>query len=188
MWGRATDDRVACLTGWYVGRIESARKEKDDAFKRASWSPIPSSERATFHGLEYFPVDEKYRFRMRIERNPPGEQIEMGTSDGDFRTYEKYGRLRFDIDGVACVLQGYVSPERARDTLFIAFRDLTSGKETYGAARYLDLEMSSDDHFELDFNAASNPYCAYNEDYSCPLAPVENWLKVGIQAGEKAYK
>ncbi|MBI4393104.1 MAG: DUF1684 domain-containing protein [Euryarchaeota archaeon] len=176
------------MAGWYVSRVESLRKEKDEAFKSAPWSPIPASERAAFHGLRYFPVDERLRFRLKLDRNAAGERIEMGTSDGDVREYEKYGRLRFELDGVECVLQGYVSPERTRDTLFIAFRDLTSGKETYGAARYLDLEMSSDDHFELDFNAAYNPYCAYNEDYSCPLAPMENWLKVGIPAGEKLYK
>jgi uncharacterized protein (DUF1684 family) len=70
--------------------------------------------------------------------------------------------------------------------LFLPFRDATSGKESYGAGRYLDLHAHRDE-VEIDFNYAYNPYCAYNPEWNCPLPPAENWLQVPIRAGEKAF-
>jgi uncharacterized protein (DUF1684 family) len=77
------------------------------------------------------------------------------------------------------------------ERLFILFKDATSGKETYGAGRYLDLEAerdhTPDGRWILDFNRAYNPWCVYSKDYTCPLVPRENWLEVAIPAGEKDY-
>ena len=72
-------------------------------------------------------------------------------------------------------------------SLFVPFRDATSGKETYGAARYLDIEERQADDYVIDSNLAYNPYCAYSDDYVCPFPPQENWLTVPIRAGEKAF-
>lgn len=72
--------------------------------------------------------------------------------------------------------------------LFVPFVDETSGKETYGSGRYLDLEQARGDDYVLDFNMAYNPYCAYNDDYVCPIPPRENKLPIEIRAGEKTYK
>jgi uncharacterized protein (DUF1684 family) len=69
--------------------------------------------------------------------------------------------------------------------LFIPFRDLTSGKESYGGGRYIDTEIPAGETLILDFNRAYNPYCAYSHRYSCPIPPEENTLKVEIRAGEK---
>jgi len=75
--------------------------------------------------------------------------------------------------------------------LFVPFKDATSGKETYGAGRYLDLEPGRDrtqgEKWILDFNQAYNPWCAYSEAYNCPFVPTENWLEAPIYAGEKDY-
>ena len=70
--------------------------------------------------------------------------------------------------------------------MFIPFRDATSGKETYGAGRYID--MAESEQYVIDFNTAYNPFCVYNENYSCPIPPKENWLAVEIKAGEKNFK
>jgi len=72
-------------------------------------------------------------------------------------------------------------------SLFIPFRDATSGGGTYGAGRYLDLIENTTGIYDLDFNRAYNPYCAYNDRFSCPLPPGENTLEVPILAGEKIY-
>lgn len=72
-------------------------------------------------------------------------------------------------------------------SLFIPFRDQTSGQETYGSGRYIDLAENTSGIYTLDFNRAYNPYCAYNDTYSCPLPPAENTLAVPIRAGEKKY-
>ena len=76
-----------------------------------------------------------------------------------------------------------------RGKLFLAFADETSANETYGAGRYLDLKkVPAATSIELDFNLAYNPYCAYNDSYSCPFPPAENILRIAIRAGEKKYK
>ena len=80
------------------------------------------------------------------------------------------------------------APLDAHYFTFIPFVDAQAGKETYGAGRYLDPEVLPDGRLVLDFNLAYNPYCAYNERYSCPIPPAENRLEAVIQAGEKSYK
>ena len=110
----------------------------------------------------------------------------MGTSTGETRRQVRAAKLEFDTPSGPAVLFGYKDAGRARcDTIFGPFRDATSGKETYGAGRYLDLEEPHRDEAVVDFNLAYNPYCAYSEAYSCPLPPAENWLKVEVTAGEK---
>ena len=69
--------------------------------------------------------------------------------------------------------------------LFLPFKDLTNGKETYGGGRFMDILIPDTDKIILDFNKAYNPYCAFSHRYSCPLPPFENWLKTEIPAGEK---
>jgi uncharacterized protein (DUF1684 family) len=71
------------------------------------------------------------------------------------------------------------------NSLFVPFRDLTSGDATYDAGRYLELSRTATGYYDVDFNTAFNPYCYYNLTYECPLPPQENRLKVRIEAGEK---
>ena len=109
----------------------------------------------------------------------------MQTSTGDEQSYYRLGTVEFEVEGQPARLAVYKSAQH--DELFLPFRDATSGKETYGAGRYLEPVESSDGKLLVDFNLAYNPYCAYSEHYSCPLPPLENWLKVPIRAGEKGY-
>jgi uncharacterized protein (DUF1684 family) len=106
------------------------------------------------------------------------------------REFFRWGEFRFKIGDKDCTLQVYKSDPQ-EDRLFISFWDATSGKETYGAGRYLDLEtgkhQTSEGKWILDFNRAYNPWCAYSKDYVCPFVPPENWLDVEVRAGEKAY-
>jgi uncharacterized protein (DUF1684 family) len=114
----------------------------------------------------------------------------MATNTGDRRLYRRWGRFNFQVDGEGAALTIYSDPPG--HDFFMPFRDATSGKETYGAGRYMDnhrpgLQPVGDTAVEIDFNFAYNPYCAYNENFSCPLPPAENWLKVPIRAGEKKF-
>jgi uncharacterized protein (DUF1684 family) len=113
----------------------------------------------------------------------------MATSTGTRQAYLRSGAFTFEIEGRSLKLIVYKSTEDpyAR-SLFIPFSDETSGRETYAAGRYLDIEEQAGDDYELDFNMAYNPYCAYSEEYTCPIPPVENKLPVKILAGEKNYK
>jgi len=114
--------------------------------------------------------------------------VRLATNTGEQRDALRYGFFEFTVDGQACRLQAYrTSDEGETPHLFIPFRDATSGKETYAAGRYLELPENTSGVYDLDFNLAFNPYCAYGGDYSCPFPPPENHLKVAIRAGEKNY-
>lgn len=170
--------------------IELERKEKDVFFAFHEQSPIPPEERVTFTGLEYYPPDFKYRFEIELKKSQRKEIIEINDTAKNLRMFIKWGEFRFPIDRKEYALQAYKSDPN-EEGLFIPFRDATSGSETYGAGRYLDLnperDRTADGKWILDFNRAYNPFCAYSDAYACPFVPPENWLKVAILAGEKKY-
>jgi hypothetical protein len=172
--------------------IEAQRKVKDTALKNSDESPIPAAERAKFNGLKYFGFDPKYRFVCKLTPCTSNAPIKMtATKPNDDRVYRCFGVLNFTVDGVPCSLMALKmdSPAPFDDSseLFVPFQDTTSGKETYGAGRYINLEQNESGQYVLDFNRAFNPYCAYNPNFSCPLPPPENVLKVAIRAGELPY-
>jgi uncharacterized protein (DUF1684 family) len=102
---------------------------------------------------------------------------------GDPQIYKRYGRFKFKVEGEETELTLYSN----QDGFFLPFVDSLAGKETYPAGRYIEVEELKDGKFLLDFNLAYNPYCAYNDVWSCPLTPAENRLKVAIRAGEKIF-
>ena len=163
------------------------RAEKDGFFRTGHSSPIPQSEAREFRGLKYFDPDPSFRLEAKLQRYANSESVMMATSKGSRQLFNRVGYFDLTIAGNPVRLHAYQSAERDDPNLFIPFRDATSGKESYGAARYLDLPVEHNDEYAVDFNYAYNPYCAYSEDYVCPLPPQENWLKVPIGAGEKKY-
>jgi len=176
----------------YAKTLELQRKEKDYFFQTDPDSPIPPEIRPRFQCLEYFLPDPKYRIQVRLVKLPTPEPVTLATSKGVPRPMVRYSYFDFEIDGVKQRLYAYKpAPQPGHhhesEGLFVPFRDATSGKESYGAARYLDLEEGPSSDVDLDFNQAYNPYCAYSDDYVCPFPPGENWLTVAIRAGEKAF-
>ena len=168
--------------------VKSQRLSKDSYLKRSPQSPIPDAERAAFGGLHYYPVDPALRFEyLRLGPLPEGseEEIHVQTSDGRVRHGRRAGAFDFTVAGVGCQLVALQLVDSAGDELFVPFRDATNGDETYEAGRYLDLAPQDDGTYDLDFNLAYAPFCAYSPDYSCPLPPRENWLSVRIAAGER---
>jgi uncharacterized protein (DUF1684 family) len=176
----------------YPTAVTMFRADKDDYFRRAQDSPIPHDERHDFGGLPYFPVDESLRFEgLTLEPYAGNEptSFQIPTSDGKLKDAERAGTLSFDLAGTRHRLTGY---RFARDrsgsgSVFVPFLDATSGAETYGAGRYLDLEPDpADGTYVLDFNLAYHPSCVYDEArFSCPITPPENRLPVRIEAGER---
>jgi uncharacterized protein (DUF1684 family) len=164
-----------------------SREGKDQFFREEHDSPINRGGVEAFKGLKYFEPDPSFRFETKLSRYPSLESVVMTTSKGTRQLFNKAGYFDVTVVGQQVRLQAYQSAERDDPNLFIPFRDGTSGKESYGAARYLDLEVEHDDEYALDFNQAYNPYCAYSDDYICPLPPRENWLTVPIRAGEMKF-
>ena len=169
--------------------VESFRKEKNVYFGSDADSPIPEEDRNPFKGLKYFPPSLEYRVKARLSRFEKPEAITMATSKGAIRPYLKYGEFVFELHGRKLRLFAYkAADDRFDRSLFVPFTDETSGRESYGAGRYLELEEAKSDEHTLDFNMAYNPYCAYNENYVCPLPPRENRVHLAVRAGEKNYK
>jgi uncharacterized protein len=165
------------------------RIARDAAFK-SDTSPIPPQERAKFRGLSYYPIDPGLKFSVQLHRYPVPAQVRMGTNTGEIRSGLRYGFFDFQVEGQDRRLQVYRledAPGSGGANLFIPFRDSTSGQETYAAGRYIDLKENTSGTYDLDFNRAYNPSCAYNNEFSCPVPPAENTLKVPIRAGEKRY-
>jgi len=172
----------------YPDAIQAWRADKDDAFRTALDSPIPEENRLGFLGLPYFPVDESLRFEgLTLEpyagNEPASFQIE--TTDGETRPYVRAGSFSFTVNGVAQRLTAYTFDSLASGALFVPFMDATTGTDTYGAGRYLDLDQDDDGTYALDFNLAYHPLCVYDPKYSCPLTPAENRLPIRIEAGER---
>lgn len=167
-----------------ISDLEQFRTDKSDFFKHDPRSPLTSEQQRKFKGLPYFPENPALVVRSKIDRNVQPGVVRLETTKGTEQVYRRHGLVKFDVDGEATQVTLYASDDGHE--LFLPFRDATSGKETYGAGRYLDLHAHGD-YIVIDFNYAYNPYCAYNPDWSCPLPPAENWLKVPIRAGEKNF-
>ncbi|PIV19671.1 MAG: hypothetical protein COZ69_00575 [Deltaproteobacteria bacterium CG_4_8_14_3_um_filter_45_9] len=169
-------------------KLKSFREKKDRFFKEDSRSPLKEADRKRFKGLIYYPIDLRYAMVETIERYPSEPKpiyINLPTSKGKEKKYVKYGKFRFKWEGKEYVLQIY--RPLGGGELFLPFKDKTSGKETYSEGRYLYIEPMPGGKVLIDLNRAYNPFCQYNEKYTCPFATKENWLEISIRAGEKRF-
>ncbi len=146
-------------------------------------------EKTSFDRLLYFPPDRSYAVRAKLVKVAEPDQVEMLTSRSLKKTFYRYARLQFQLDGEDQELTAYKSSldGEGSEYLFVPFRDATSGRETYGAGRFMDLDEPESEDFVLDFNRAYNPLCNYSPAFNCPIPPRENHLKVAIRAGERTY-
>ena len=154
----------------------------------ARHSDATFAERRDFGGLPYFPVDEALRFELLALEPYAGKEptsFQIPTSDGKLKPAERAGTFHFDVQGVPCSLTAYTFEGNSAESVFVPFLDRTSGKESYGAGRYLDLDRDGDGTYTIDFNLAYHPSCVYDIKFSCPLTPAENRLPVRIEAGER---
>ena len=161
--------------------LEEFRKQKDVFLATDRHSPLTARQRKDFKGLEYFPENPDLRLEVEVEGLPEKHTVEMQTSTGSVQSYTRYGAFKFNVDGQQAEFTLFSAPHG----FFLPFADALAGKATYGAGRYLEPKQLPNGRLLVDFNYAYNPYCAYNELFSCPLTPTENRLKVPIRAGEK---
>ena len=162
---RATDDPERAWQRWCAVRAELYRSHPQ--------SPLVGGE------PQYFPYDPAWRFEGRVE-DAPHERIEI-----DGFPFTRFARVRFGSDAPLSLDLYWL--ETYGGGLFVPFRDATSGRETYGAGRYLlDTVKGADlgGALTLDFNFAYNPSCAWDARWACPLTPPANRLDVRIEAGE----
>ena len=176
----------------YDKNLTPFQKEMNEFFKDASISPLKEKDLKNFKGLDFFAFDSSYVVNAALIRTPEEKSFKMKTTTDMLPEYIKYGIVTFDLFGKSYSLNIYknledINKEGYREYLFLPFLDDTNGFESYGGGRYIDLDVTEEDNLVIDFNSAYNPYCVYDEKYSCPIVPRDNYLPLEINAGVKAF-
>lgn len=169
------------------------QKKINSEYANPKESPLKPNDLEKFKSLDFYPINEKFVVIAKFIKTPNEKPFQMPTSTDRKPMYVKFGEAYFSIDGKSYKLNIYQSQdlkkiEKYKNSLFLPFTDLTSGVESYGGGRYIDLEIPAGNEIMIDFNRAYNPYCAYNHKYSCPIPPQENDLDLEIKAGVKNFK
>jgi uncharacterized protein len=166
----------------YTQKIKKYREDLNKKLLAEEDSPILNPSK--FKGLNYFEPDSTYIFEGKFEARASTEKI--GMSDGSGGSNPKVGEVSFEIQGQKVALAVFQEGEN----FFIPFKDATNTSNTYGGGRYLNIEAKEmvADKITLDFNKASNPYCAYNHNFVCPIPPKSNTLQMAINVGEKRFE
>lgn len=184
----ADDGTAADSVDVYTLEVRKDRLVKDKYLLTSESSPIKASDREFFAGLSYYKVDKSFVFESILQRLPAPAEVTIATSQDRPRPMLHLGALPFTYDGRQLAVQVYAPKDTSDGNYwFIPFTDATSGGETYGGGRYLDIENIASDTVFLDFNYAYNPYCAYNPRFDCPIPPAENALPIAIRAGERDF-
>ncbi len=166
-----------------IDELHEFRRQKDAFFKTHPQSPLTPQQRELFDGLSYYDYDPSLDLEIEVEEFDNKEKVLMQTTTGTVQEFLKWGRFSFDVKGENATLTLFYSPRTGH--FFLPFMDATNQDTTYSGGRYLDPVSLGDKRFAINFNLAYAPYCAYNENYTCPIPPKENRLSVRIEAGEK---
>lgn len=174
-------------------QVIAFQKELNMKFLNPEESPLKKEDLRVFKELDFFPVNLNFKIIAEFKRVPNFDTIKMKTTTSRTPDYFKYAELIFYIDSNKFKLNVYQNLELSntreyQNSLFLPFTDLTTGGESYGGGRYIDLEIPQGKTIVLDFNSSYNPYCAYDDRYSCPVPPAENFIEYEIKAGVKNWK
>ena len=169
------------------------QKEMNADFKDATTSPLKEKDRKTFVGLEFFVFDSTYVVTATLTRTPDEKPFKMKTTTDRLPNYVKYGVIEFQLKGKTNQLNIYqnldlLNKEGYEDYLFLPFLDNTNGDSSYGGGRYVESSIPGGEKITIDFNKAYNPYCVYNDKYSCPIVPRVNYLPLLVEAGVKIFE
>ena len=174
----------------YTETIKKHQYELNLLYNDQTQSPLKPEDLKNFSKLDFFPIDSTYRVKAIFKPLTAGKVVSIPTNTERISLYLEYALLQFSLNGIQEELTVYKSQELGEGNyLFLPFTDPTNGIESYGAGRYIDLRFMEpiEQEIWLDFNLSYNPYCAYNEDFSCPIPPANNNLNNPINAGVKKY-
>lgn len=176
----------------FISESLAAQNKLNEEFTNPDTSILEPEDFKNFKGLNFYPIDLKYRVEARFVRTPNEKPFLMPTTTARLPEYVKYGEAHFSLEGKDVVLNLFKSTQPYdepgyEDYLFLPFTDLTSGDGSYGGGRFIDQRIPEGNTIVIDFNKAYNPYCAYNARYSCPIPPKENDILIRIEAGVKEF-
>ena len=175
-----------------IEKIKEHREKLRLEFLDPIESPLPKKDLKKFTDLNYFPIDLKYRLKVRFKEHSAKKFLKIKTTTERQIEYVRFAELTFEIEGQEYTLQAYQNESLAlnpkfKNYLFIPFYDDTNGLESYGGGRYIDFNIPDSEDVFLDFNLVYNPNCCYNGKFSCPIPPKENYLPIQINAGAKDF-
>ena len=161
------------------------RKDRNDFLNKSSKSPL----KGTNYKLEYYEPNVNFRVIARVTKNEKRDTIIMATSTGEIEKFLDFAFLDFKLgkSEYSMPVYKYLEGNNIGD-LFFCFLDKTNSSSTYAGGRYIDIEFENARRIELDFNKSYNPFCVYNEKYSCPIPTQKNYIDFEIKAGEKLSK
>ena len=176
----------------YIATIKDFQYEMNVEFANEEESPLTEEGIKDFTELDFFTIDSTYKVIAKFELDKNPRLFEMPTTTERKPIYKTFGTATFELEGKELILHIYQNQDLIKkpdytNHLFIPFTDQTNGSESYGGGRYIVVEIPIGDSIVIDFNRSYNPYCAYNDKYSCPIPPKENDLVIEIKAGIKAY-
>jgi uncharacterized protein (DUF1684 family) len=173
----------------YLEKIEKERERQYKFIKFNIDSPLTEEQKKAFKELDFYSIDPSYKVRAKMVELEEKKMVELPMTDGSVEKYLKHSFAEFDLNGKPQKLLLLQSMKEVdKRNFFLAFADETSGEDTYGGGRYINLRQDGKNSITIDFNLAYNPYCAYNPDFACPLPPKENIMQIPIPVGEKDYK
>jgi uncharacterized protein (DUF1684 family) len=184
--------KIFAQSDWNIEAVVAYQEQMNFNFADSLKSPLKDSDKRNFKTLDFYEINPEMVVTAKLIKFKKSKPFSMPTTTDRKPMYRKYGALHFELKGIPCVLEIYqnldlIKMPKYQNYLFLPFTDLTSGIDSYGGGRYLDLQIPDGDTVLLDFNLSYNPYCAYNEKYSCPLVPKVNDLKVEVNAGVKNF-
>ncbi len=176
----------------YIPNLTEFQKALNSSFKDVTKSPLSKEDRQNFISLEFFDFDSSYVVKGILIPFQKDSIFDMKTNTDRMHTYNKFGKIKFNLDNTYFELNVYKDQELINDQtniddVFLPFYDNTNGITTYSGGRYMDLKVSKDSIISIDFNKAYNPYCVYNYKFSCPIVPSENFIALKVNAGVKDY-
>lgn len=176
----------------YIPNLTEFQKALNSSFKDVTKSPLSKEDRQNFISLEFFDFDSSYVVKGILIPFQKDSIFDMKTNTDRMHTYNKFGKIKFNLDNTYFELNVYKDQELINDQtniddFFLPFYDNTNGITTYSGGRYMDLKVSKDSIISIDFNKAYNPSCVYNYKFSCPIVPSENFIALEVNAGVKDY-
>jgi uncharacterized protein (DUF1684 family) len=181
----------------YLAETIRYRSMVDSVFRYDPQSPFRQDTSVQYHGLNWYPPDSEFYFRSKLHRYANPEHVSIFGTKGEERKMIRYGYFLIDFQGKQYVMNIYktlqpdqVHPVQNSEPLSVWFTDETTGNETYGVGRYIDVGEEQPDPdfiYTINCNNAYNPYCAYSARYSCAIPRKEDHLPFPVHAGEKKY-
>lgn len=174
----------------YREQVEARRVKDTESFRDPETTLLCDEYFERFTGVEYFPVDLAYRIVGKLTRLSESKSVELEMTGGTPYGFMHYGKISFHLDGEPIELQVFEYPSHPNSgstAIFVPYKDLTTGAESFGGGRFLIIKIPKDDRIVLDFNLSINPICVYDPDHSCPVSPRSNRIAQRVEAGIKMY-